>query len=268
MTDPNNPFSAGQPQQPAQPYQAQPGQPQQPYQGQPYQGQPDSAQQPYQGQPEQPYQQQPYQQPHQAQPGQPQFGMGLPGEPGAASPFAPVPASSTPSRNAALLKRFLVPVLVIVVAVVAFGWRQGWFTSTPGDKLAVGDCAQMTGTSVNVDITGVDCGSAKSTFKITAKGEGITCDEYESEYTESGTGASKDKLCLGLDAKVGDCFKLGMTSLDQDAKIDCQAGASDTSVFKITEVNLTSADESLCPAGDQPVGFPKRNTLLCFGPNQ
>ncbi len=209
-------------------------------------------------QPQQPGQ--PYGQPQQPgfDPNQPQFG----GAPDGASPFSNQPAQ--PSGFAKFIKSVggrVVGVLLIVIIAVAV-W---FFNKSDAATSAVGDCLKVTGSASKVETESVSCDSMDAAYKVVEKGEGITCGEYESEYTESGSGATSDKLCLDLNAKVGDCFKISTTGLDTDTKVDCSETGEN--VFKVAVFDATTADESTCSAEQIPFANEKRNTVICFEPN-
>lgn len=125
----------------------------------------------------------------------------------------------------------------------------------------VGECVNVTGSSMNADHDEIDCGDAKATFKIVSnKGN---CDEAEQNYTISlGTTDSGNvaDLCLALNAAKGDCFDLGSMAT-APTKVAC-AGAG-SSVVKVVSVGKAG---DTCANGAQPLENKLRKTLLCLGP--
>ncbi|MBV6727248.1 LppU/SCO3897 family protein [Nocardioides daeguensis] len=126
----------------------------------------------------------------------------------------------------------------------------------------VGECVNLTGSSMNADHDEIDCGDAEATFKIVSdKGN---CDDAEQNYTISlGTTDSGNvaDLCLALNAAKGDCFDLGSMSTAA-TKVACAGAGAGSSVVKVVLVGK-AGDE--CANGAQPLENKQRKTLLCLG---
>ncbi|AZI57132.1 hypothetical protein EH165_02060 [Nakamurella antarctica] len=167
-----------------------------------------------------------------------------------------------------LYKYVIAPVLLVGLVLAVGWWKAGWFTSTPLEKVALGDCVQITGTGSELAPESVDCASMEATFKVVAKGESISCGEYDSEFSEFGKGASSEKLCLGLNTLQGDCFRVGLTAFERELKVDCKTNLGRNSVIRITKVAANSTDPSFCSETDSVRVLADRNSVFCYRPNE
>ena len=151
-------------------------------------------------------------------------------------------------------------VLAIIVAVgIFFIKNKGEEKIEQAKAPKVGECINVKG-SFNAKHTELKCSGATATYKVA--GDDGKCDGNETTYKISlGTGKSGNvaDLCLGLNAKVGDCFEFSATS---EEKVECTKTGS--SIVKVASVGK-SGEQCASPA--QPVDYPKRGTLLCFVPN-
>ncbi|WP_157527882.1 hypothetical protein [Nocardia sp. NRRL S-836] len=238
------PPGGGQPQQPygQQPYGQQPP-PYGPPQGQGHPGDPYAQPNPYGPPPGQfppgqmpPGQMPPGQMPPgQMPPGQMPPGQFPPGMPGQPMPYAP------PPKSGGAAGKVIGAIFVVIVLVGGFMILRGVFgSSEPSAK--PGDCASMTGTTVNPTYKKVDCGSPEANY-IIAKASKDTSDacpskEYAS-YHQSGRRKESLKLCLVEKLEEGKCYEDPMAgiSLAGPKVIDCSKGQNKYSVQKSYKVD-------------------------------
>ncbi len=245
MTTPNYPQQPG-------PYGPPPGgQPQQPYGQQPYGQQPPPYGPPQgQGHPADPYAQpNPYGQPNpyaQANPygqpnpygpppGQMPPGQMPPGTPGQPMPYAP------PPKSGGAAGKVIGAIFVVIVLVGGFMVLRGVFgSSEPSAK--PGDCASMTGTTVNPNYKKVDCGSPEANYIIAkaSKNTSEACPSKEyASYHQSGRRKASLKLCLVEKLEEGKCYEDPMAgiSLSGPKVIDCSKGQNKYSTQKSYKVD-------------------------------
>ncbi|WP_280405260.1 LppU/SCO3897 family protein [Nocardia brasiliensis] len=241
---PSYPQAQGYPGQPAQPgygpgypppgtgYPPQPGMPQQ---GMPQQGFPPPQGVPPQGFP-----------PHGGQPGFP---------PGAFPPPGP------PPRSGGKAKAIIITVVILgVIAVVALVVSVG---RPDGKKVAVGECAKLSGTTYKAEFAIKECSDPEANYVVAQRidGSNKNCEnqDYASYYE---TGRNGYTLCLRLNVKEGDCIKSG--TLAASTKVACSSAAD----YKIGRIVRGSADKSACGpkyTEDSTIVYPKPDPMtLCL----
>lgn len=231
--------------------------PQNPYPGQPYVPN---------GQPQHPYVPQSYgqgsqQNPYASAPGPypPAPGQYPPQGAPTASPYALAPGqpAPTPGRPPSAVKTKVVRSVlswVLILALVGAGWFI--YKNTGAAAMKVNDCVTITGTKSSPDAKKVSCTDAKAIYKVTALD--TTCDENESEYTETIKGLST-KLCLFYNVTVGECIAKG-TASTVSSKGACSPGT-----YKVLATKDDTADENTCPdMTEYTLPNTTRNKLLCL----
>jgi len=205
------------------------------------------------GQPQNPYP------PNPAPQGAPQPGPYAQGQPqnpypqGPANPYAaaqPVitggPAKQGIGRR--ILSFALIPVLL------AAGWIV--YKTVGVGSMKPGDCVVVTGTKSSPNVKKVGCGDANAVYAVTAVDS--TCDESESEYTETNRGLST-KLCLYYNVNDGDCITRGNAS-SVSTKGTCAKGS-----YKVVRVLKDTSDENECPDMTEfTVPNVTRNKVICL----
>lgn len=186
---------------------------------------------------------------------QPGFQQGQPGAfpQGAPAGFQPTePPAKNKNRNIA------VAVAVVVVAAVIgfFVWQSQKDDTKNADP---GACINViTASATDAKTEQIDCGDPKAGYVVTERGNGITCEEKETSYTEG-----KTIVCMRPNMKVGDCAKVGDSAANGDMeKIDC-ASATDEDV-KLALLDTASADPKKCSEDQLALDLPKRNIVYCF----
>lgn len=105
----------------------------------------------------------------------------------------------------------------------------------------VGDCVVLSGSADNADVKTKKCGS-DTLWKVVA--DDGKCDEIETSYTVTITGAKAVNLCLAEDVAVGECIEINPDDpkvMDKQVPCTTQPSAS-TVVAKVTKIDTTSAD--------------------------
>ncbi len=110
------------------------------------------------------------------------------------------------------------------------------------------------------------CTDPTALFKVTETGgSDVKCDENEPSYVEGkDTDHPSSQVCLRYNLAVGECLDEGLTSTSVPKKVDCSAATSTTA--KLVSIDLTTSDESKCPADSTALPLAKRNIVYCFGP--
>ena len=234
MTTPNYPQQPG-------PYGPPPGgQPQQPY------GQPGQPSDPY-AQPGQPgqygpppqqggYPADPYAQP-QGQPGQ----YGPP--PGQVPPGQPMPYAQPPKKGGA--GKAIGSIIGVIVLAGAFFLVKsligGGLSSITGPSAKAGECASVTGTTINPTFKKVDCGAAEANYiiaKVTKNTSEACPSEDYAEYTETGRRSASLKLCLVEKLEEGKCYQeeIAKVSMDGMKVVGCPAAPSEFAIMKVLKI--------------------------------
>jgi hypothetical protein len=240
--------------------------PQNPYPGQPYvpNGQPQNpyVPQPYGpgSQPQNPYPSaQGHYPPVQGQyppaPGQYPPAQGAPTpSPYALAPGQPAPTQGPPPSAARTKVVRSVLSWVLILALAGAGWFI--YKNTGAAAMKVNDCVAITGTKSSPDAKKVSCTDATAIYKVTALD--VTCDENESEYTETIKGLST-KLCLFYNVTVGECIAKGTAS-----KVSSK-GACTPGTYKVLATKDDTADENTCPDMTEfTLPNTTRNKLICL----
>lgn len=128
-----------------------------------------------------------------------------------------------------------------VVGLIIFGIIN-WGTSA--SSADAGDCIKVVSAS-SADAEKTDCSSQEAIYKVAKKLDSSASQCPKGDYTEwtRRSRRSSTKLCLMLNAKEGDCFKVasGRGSNQADERVAC-----DSSAFRVTKVVTGTADESAC----------------------
>ncbi|MPZ80153.1 MAG: hypothetical protein GEV28_07060 [Actinophytocola sp.] len=139
--------------------------------------------------------------------------------------------------------------MVLAVVVVGVIWSQ----TKSASSAETGDCIKVNNASTtNADIEKIDCTTQEAVYKVGAKKESDTDSCPEGDYVEY-TEEDGFKLCLTLNAKVGECFK---EDTQQDVRADCASAD-----YKVSKVTNTGKAED-CGPEDAP------NALVYSDPKQ
>ncbi|SEQ25103.1 hypothetical protein SAMN05216188_102547 [Lentzea xinjiangensis] len=222
MTTPNHPQQPG-------PYGPPPGgQPQQPL-----------------GQPGDPYAQQPGQPgpPQQGYPGNPYAPPGQYGPPPGQMPFGqPMPYGPPPKKSGA--GKIVGSIVGVVVLVGAFilvrALVSGGLSAITGPSAKAGDCASITGTTLNPRYKKVDCGAPEANYfiaKVMDETTGSCPDDAYAEYTESGRRGASLKLCLVEKLEEGKCYEEQIAKTNMEMKVvDCSEGGNEFAIQRIVKI--------------------------------
>ena len=165
-------------------------------------------------------------------------------------------------------KGLLSKLIGLLVALVVVGGAAYFFIqNTNSSAPKPGDCLRVTGSSMDAENEKLECSDPNATYVVNAKN--TKCDEVEMPFESRcgrGSGTTTTTLCLGYNAKVGDCVKVG-GAMSPDQKVACAANKDDSSVVKVTKVDLSSATGE-CPKNSAKLANKTRNTLICFGANK
>ncbi|WP_157172180.1 LppU/SCO3897 family protein [Nocardia pneumoniae] len=244
------------------PYPGQPG-------GQPGFPQQQGAPQGFPGQaPGYPGQPQGYAQPgYQPQPGYaPQGGFPPPQQPGyPAGGFPPPGAPPQQNRGGGSgIGKILVGLgALVVVGLLIVGGRT--FLRSDGEKIEIGQCAKLSGTTIKAEFATKDCSDPEANYVVAQRLDGSNADcptkDYASYYQ---TGGDEYTLCLRLNVKEGDCIDGGF--LGASTKVACGASAD----FKIGRIVRGTADTSACGSKateNDTIVYPKPEPItLCLVP--
>jgi hypothetical protein len=218
VTTPNYPQQPG-------PYGPPPGgQPHQPYGQQP----------PPYGPPQPGYPADPYAQPgaYGTAPGQ--LPPGMPPPPGPPMPYAQPPKKSGAGKVIGSILAF------VLVAGGIFLVRT--LINTTGEPSAKpGDCASVTGTTINPNYKKVDCGASEANY-IIAKAmkdtkQACPSDDY-AEYEQSGGRRESLKLCLVEKLEEGKCYEEELVKISMGGMkaVDCSKGNNEFAVQKVVKI--------------------------------
>ncbi|QIS09312.1 LppU/SCO3897 family protein [Nocardia arthritidis] len=194
------------------------------------------------------------------QPGQQGFPGQQPGVPG----VPPVPYSPTPPQSGG--KSALKIVIALVVLVVVGGGLFGASRLLRSDpqKINVGQCAKLSGTTYKPEFATKDCGDAEANYVVAQRIDKSDADcatkDYASYY-ETGKG-NHYTLCLRLNVKQGDCVKT--STLGASTKVACTSSAD----FKIGRIVTGQATPSACGSDyteRETIVYPKPDPMtLCL----
>lgn len=271
--------------QPGYPQQSQPGYPQQSQPGYPQQGQPGYSQQGQAGYPQSPGQPGPGQfgYPPQGQggyspqqPGYPQGPQGNPSMPQNSWASGPVggqmvggtgPGPGIGSLGGRVARRAgfgvmrLVISLIVLVVLAVGGWGFHQLTKSDAEKVQVGQCVKLSGTSHDPKFNITSCDSMDANYKVVDNKDGSTCPD-DADASAWQTGKYSYHLCLQMNVKQGDCLHDG---LNYHTKVGC--GSSDAD-YKVTGVLTGATDDTGC--SDDTKKFAKYTKpeamVVCLGP--
>lgn len=234
MTTPNYPQQPG-------PYGPPPGgHPQQPYGQQP-------PYPPQQGMPPQGYPGDPYAQPQQGY-GQPDpYGQQQPGPygppPGQMPPGQPMGYPPQPSGGGAgkAVGKIIGSIVAFVLVAGGIFVVRTLISGTGEPSAKAGDCASVTGTTINPVYKKVDCGASEANY-IIAKAmkktsEKCPGDDY-AEYEQSGGRKESLKLCLVEKLEEGKCYQEELVKISMGGMkvVDCSKGQNKFSTQKVVKV--------------------------------
>ena len=207
------------------------------------------------------------------QPGRQQgWGQQQPTPPGWAAPQPPyqapgpqqMPPMPKSGKAPALAAIGCVGIVVLIIAgIVVAGLIAGVDAPAQANP---GKCIKIKSASVaDAEIEKVDCGAQDAAFKV-AKNLDSGSDACPSgdyvEYSETGRRRSNGfKLCLVLNAAVGDCFKdEGSLIAAKISKVTCGPDAS----FKVSKVKAAPNDGTLCEVGETEEVYSDPATTMCL----
>lgn len=190
-------------------------------------------------------------------------GFGPPGGPGGAPPAAyPTPPPPAPTAKPSNVGKFI-KIGVIAAGIIAaaiFGFLN-WGKSA--SSAAVGDCIKVNN-ATSADVEKIDCNSKEAVYKVAATFDSASAkcpaEDYVA-YTETRSRGSDLTLCLMLNAKEGDCFKVSVTG-DDVSRVECST--ADAQVLKVLD---GATDDSGCPEGTAiPMVYPEpKPVVICLG---
>ncbi|WP_147404124.1 LppU/SCO3897 family protein [Nocardia panacis] len=193
----------------------------------------------------------------------PAGGFPPPGQPGF-PPAAPVYVPSPPQRKANLLRALLVVAGVLAV-VIGLGAVVHYLTRSDPQKIEVGQCAKLGGSSYKPEFAIKSCEDAEANYVVAQRIDKSNADcatkDYASYY-EVGRKTSSYTLCLRLNVKEGDCVKTSHFSAS--SKVACTASAD----FKIGRIVTGRAEPAACGSGateHETIVYPKPDPMtLCL----
>lgn len=186
--------------------------------------------------------------------------------PGAPGNYPPgmIPPPAAPAKDKK--RRLLLTIAVLVVAAIAITFSIVHNQKTATTAANVGDCIKITSATLTDPKTEqAPCTDPNALFKVTETGgSDVTCDPNEPSYVEGkDTDDPSSRVCLRYNLAVGECIDEGLLDSSVPKKVDCSAPTSSTA--KLVSIDLTSADESKCPADSTALPLVKRNIVYCFG---
>ncbi|WP_199441143.1 LppU/SCO3897 family protein [Umezawaea beigongshangensis] len=184
--------------------------------------------------------------------------------PGGQHPAGQVPGGQRPASGGGR-KLALAGVGVIVLVLVIVGFNV-WGTGAGAAK--AGECVKVTSASASdADAEKVDCSAPDASYEVAVNLDSRTAscpDGDYAEYSQKGRRSNGYRLCLMLNASVGDCFtESGSTVFGRTDKSACTS----SSTFKVVEV-LDRRDEAGCPNEEGALGvltYSQPPTTLCLG---
>jgi hypothetical protein len=209
------------------------------------------------------------------QPGYPQGPQANPGVAPNAWPNAPIGGqmigSSGPgpglssiggrvARGAGFGVMRLVISLIVLVVLAVGGWGFHQLTKSDAEKVQVGQCVNLSGTSTDPKFKITSCDGMEANYKVVDNQNGSTCAD-EADASAWQTGKYSYHLCLQLNAKQGDCIHNGA---DYHTKVDCSSSNADTKIAQV----LNSTDENGCPdSATKYLKYTKPAAIVyCLGP--
>ncbi|MET7772363.1 hypothetical protein [Nocardia sp. NPDC005366] len=162
----------------------------------------------------------------------------------------------------------LVEVLKLVGAFLVLGlaiFAARTYFATDGQKIAIGQCAKLSGSTVKAEFTVAECGDADANYVVAQRLDGADAEcasrDYESYYQTSG---DEYTLCLRLNVAEGDC--VNSVLMGASTRVDCTAAAD----FKVVRIIRGTADRSACDsaaADEDAIVYPKPDPMtLCLAP--
>ncbi|KAA8879829.1 hypothetical protein F3087_43175 [Nocardia colli] len=193
---------------------------------------------------------------------QPPGPQGYPPQPGYGYPnngFPPAP----PARSGGKGKFIVIGIAVLVAIGLLVGVAV--LMRPDGDKVAVGECAKLSGTTFKAEFATKECSDPEANYVVAQRIDGANKDcatkDYASYYQ---TGSNEYTLCLRLNVKEGDCVH--SSPLGASTKVPCTSTAD----YKIGRVVTGAADKSACGAkygADSTIIYPKPDPItLCLLP--
>jgi len=151
--------------------------------------------------------------------------------------------------------------LIAVVVLAVGGWVFHQFTKSDAEKVQVGQCVKLSGTSTDPKFAITSCDSMDANYKVVDNQDGSTCADAADESAWQ-TGKYSYHLCMQMNVKQGDCLHDGT---DYHTKVDC--GSSDAD-YKVTNILNGATNDSGC--GDSTTKFAKYTkpdaVVICLGP--
>ncbi len=175
-----------------------------------------------------------------------------------------IPPPATPPTDKK--KRLLLTAVVLLVVAIAVTFTIVHNQKTATTAANVGDCIKITSaTLIDPKTEQAPCTDPAALFKVTETGgNDVQCDPNEPSYVEGkDTDDPSSRVCLRYNLAVGECIDEGLLDSSVPKKVDCTTPTSSTA--KLVSIDLTSADESKCPADSSPLPLVKRTIVYCFG---
>lgn len=161
--------------------------------------------------------------------------------------------------SAVVVRVIVLAVSAVVIAGISWGCHQ--FTKSDAEKVQVGQCVKLSGTSHDPKFNITSCDSMDANYKVVDNKDGSTCPD-DADASAWQTGKYSYHLCLQMNVKQGDCLHDG---LDYHTKVGC--GSSDAD-YKVTGVLAGASDDSGC--SDDTKKFAKYTKpdamVVCLGP--
>ncbi|MFC0116299.1 LppU/SCO3897 family protein [Kibdelosporangium aridum] len=146
-----------------------------------------------------------------------------------------------------------------VVGLIIFGIIN-WGTGAASAE--AGDCIKVVSAS-SAEAEKAECGSQEAVYKVAKKLDSSSDACPKGDYTEWTRRSRRDtmKLCLMLNAKEGDCFKISASGLNQtDERVPCGPSAP----YKVVKVVTGTANKSACARGNVAAVYSEQATTLCI----
>nr|WP_052478629.1 hypothetical protein [Kibdelosporangium sp. MJ126-NF4]CEL19591.1 XYPPX repeat family [Kibdelosporangium sp. MJ126-NF4] len=150
-------------------------------------------------------------------------------------------------------------VALAVVGLVVFGIIN-WGTGAAAAE--AGDCIKVVSAS-SADAEKADCGTQEAVYKVAKKLDSSASSCPKGDYTEWTRRKRGDtmKLCLMLNAKEGDCFKIPTGGGSQaDERVACGTSGA----YKVLKVVTGKAEKTACGRGNLAAVYSEPATTLCL----
>lgn len=142
-----------------------------------------------------------------------------------------------------LLGRFgsLIGLAIVVGVIYLISWGCHQINKPDAEKVQVGQCVKVAGTTNDPKVDITDCGSIDANYKVVEREDKSTApcpDSNDASVWETGSGGYN--LCLQLNVQQGDCLN---KESDNTTKVLCDS--SDVT-YKVTDVLTGTTSDSGC----------------------